>query len=120
MPQNGLPPLSPLASRSPPCATSSCLVHVYPFDSRKPGGARHAEYVELHQKRYGKQMDHEERARKKSARECKKKSTMAQKVRLTPTHPVDVRAAEAWRRMGRRVWGTGSLGSTRPHTLHLA
>jgi len=38
------------------------------------------EYVELHQKRYGKQMDHEERARKKSARECKKKSTMAQKL----------------------------------------
>ena len=39
-----------------------------------------AEYVELHQKRYGKQMDHEERQRKKNAREVKKKSTMAQKV----------------------------------------
>jgi ribosome biogenesis protein NSA2 len=36
--------------------------------------------VELHQKRYGKQMDHEERQRKKNAREVKKKSAMAQKV----------------------------------------
>ncbi|KAK3286896.1 Ribosome biogenesis protein [Cymbomonas tetramitiformis] len=38
------------------------------------------DYVELHQKRYGKRLDHEERKRKKDAREVKKKSTMAQKL----------------------------------------
>eukprot|EP00976_Prorocentrum_cordatum_P057773 1164357-Prorocentrum_minimum.AAC.3 len=38
------------------------------------------DYVELHQKRYGRQMDHEERKRKREARECKKKSALAQKL----------------------------------------
>mmetsp|Transcript_35548 Transcript_35548/g.68142 ORF Transcript_35548/g.68142 Transcript_35548/m.68142 type:complete len:261 (-) Transcript_35548:633-1415(-) len=38
------------------------------------------EYIEEHTKRYGKRMDAEERARKKQAREVKKKSTMAQKL----------------------------------------
>jgi ribosome biogenesis protein NSA2 len=38
------------------------------------------EHIELHQKRYGKRLDHEERKRKKEAREVKKRSEYAQKT----------------------------------------
>lgn len=39
------------------------------------------EYIELHQKRHGKRLDHEERARKKEARSGHKKSAIAKKLR---------------------------------------
>ncbi|KAG2500820.1 hypothetical protein HYH03_001582 [Edaphochlamys debaryana] len=38
------------------------------------------EHIELHQKRYGKRLDHEERKRKKQAREVHKRSAYAQKA----------------------------------------
>lgn len=38
------------------------------------------EHIELHRKRYGRQLDHEERTRKKEARSVKKRSQMAQRT----------------------------------------
>lgn len=38
------------------------------------------EHIELHRKRYGRQLDHEERARKKEARSVKKRAAFAQKA----------------------------------------
>ena len=38
------------------------------------------EYMDLHRKRYGRRMDHEERTRKREARSVKKRSAMAQKT----------------------------------------
>lgn len=38
------------------------------------------EHIELFQKRYGRRFDHEERERKKKARECKKRSKMAREL----------------------------------------
>jgi ribosome biogenesis protein NSA2 len=38
------------------------------------------EHIELHQKRYGKQFNHEERTRKKEARSVKKRASIAQKA----------------------------------------
>lgn len=38
------------------------------------------EHIELHRKRYGRQLDHEERTRKKEARSVKKRATMAQRT----------------------------------------
>lgn len=38
------------------------------------------EHIELHRKRYGRQLDHEERTRKKEARSVKKRSAMAQRT----------------------------------------
>jgi ribosome biogenesis protein NSA2 len=38
------------------------------------------EHIELHRKRYGRQLDHEERTRKKEARSVKKRAAMAQKA----------------------------------------
>lgn len=38
------------------------------------------EHMELHRKRYGRRMDHEERTRKREARAVKKRSAMAQKA----------------------------------------
>ena len=37
------------------------------------------EHIELHRKRYGRQLDHEERTRKREARSVKKRAAMAQK-----------------------------------------
>eukprot|EP00455_Lapot_gusevi_P031763 TRINITY_DN3459_c0_g2_i1.p1 TRINITY_DN3459_c0_g2~~TRINITY_DN3459_c0_g2_i1.p1 ORF type:complete len:290 (+),score=70.05 TRINITY_DN3459_c0_g2_i1:88-870(+) len=39
------------------------------------------EYIELHQKRFGRRLDHEERTRKREAREAHRRSTFAQNVR---------------------------------------
>lgn len=38
------------------------------------------EYIEEHQRRYGKRLDHDERKRKRAAREVHKKAAFAQKV----------------------------------------
>ena len=38
------------------------------------------EHIELHRKRYGRQLDHEERTRKREARSVKKRSAYAQKA----------------------------------------
>lgn len=38
------------------------------------------DHIELHRKRYGRQMDHEERMRKKEARSVKKRAAYAQKA----------------------------------------
>lgn len=38
------------------------------------------EHIELHRKRYGRQLDHEERTRKKEARAVKKRAKFAQKA----------------------------------------
>jgi hypothetical protein len=38
------------------------------------------EHIELHRKRFGRRLDHEERTRKKQAREVKKRSAFAQKA----------------------------------------
>ena len=38
------------------------------------------EHIELHRKRYGRQLDHEERTRKKEARSVKKRASMAQRT----------------------------------------
>ncbi|KAF3332621.1 hypothetical protein FCM35_KLT02198 [Carex littledalei] len=39
------------------------------------------DYIQLHEKRYGKRLDHDERQRKRKAREVKKRSRVAQQVR---------------------------------------
>ena len=38
------------------------------------------EHIELHQKRYGRRLDHEERTRKKAAREVHKRAAFAKKA----------------------------------------
>jgi hypothetical protein len=38
------------------------------------------EYIELHQKRFGRRLDHEERTRKRAAREVHRRSEIAQKL----------------------------------------
>lgn len=38
------------------------------------------EHIELHRKRYGRQLDHEERTRKRDARSVKKRAAYAQKA----------------------------------------
>ena len=38
------------------------------------------EHIELHRKRYGRQLDHEERTRKREARAVKKRAAMAQRA----------------------------------------
>lgn len=38
------------------------------------------DHIELHRKRYGRQLDHEERTRKREARAVKKRSAIAQKA----------------------------------------
>lgn len=38
------------------------------------------EHIELHRKRYGRRLDHEEKTRKREARSVKKRSAIAQKA----------------------------------------
>ena len=70
------------------------------------------DYIELHQKREGKRLDHEERKRKKEARMGHKRSEYAGKVRRAGR--CTLRSARAAR--ARRCAGCAPSGTTRSAT----
>jgi len=64
----------------PPCWTFGTFTFVGACDVWLLCVQPQNEYIELHQKRFGRRLDHEERTRKRAAREVHRRSEIAQKL----------------------------------------